>query len=759
MIDQINVLYYPTSKGLVDDLINRLNRGEMRARSLELNANNPLRPGLFQRDAYFNVIIIQPEDTVALKNVDWSSIPRLNSISKDKRLSVAFCINCSEMVPQLRDCFLVKESIDSAEQIRREIIQLQSLIFQTLRGRYGFFVGRNNEIEQFQNILYSEKVSRLTALIVSGRSGVGREAFVRNCIRQSKGERDYEPFTLSMGKSGSVELFLIQLNSILCSYSNNDFINLLGRGANEKVVAAVEMLNDLFRGDNYLILYDDGASCVRYDRKLSEWFRTVVTHPMLKGGMHLYVISNIAVSYSRIKIEDDVAFITLYGLTLSDRKKLLYKQLSTFSEAIPEDVIQELAEKLVYSPSQLMNVAEDVHKKDVNFVRKNISDYQRVGDKKILSLVNSYNSPDHPEAKNVLVLLSRIEYVDKKLFQSIFLNSYEEVEQEIDRFMADGIVERFGEWMELTRLDSSISDFIRRNKIGYTDKAIELLVDDKLEEVIEDTNSLSEGYSAYLIKLKKVTQTCRFTKDSFLVPSVLVNTIAETYDNKDWGVAIKLCEDVFEKKTDYFEEVYREINYWYCLALARKQNGDKFYPQVKYFTGADYYFLKGFYLRIQKHYAEAENEYRKALNINSSFSRVKREMVLVLQAQHKFMEALQMAEQNYEKDPENAYHIHAYFRCLVRKRDITYDEKSLLLQFITDKDNLFKSKFYIEGMKFEYMRFVDRARPDILLPIASELDRKYKDKAYIKDVVNDYYVSQGLKAHLETTDFSDDFNF
>ena len=647
MTDQINVLFYPTSKGLVDDLINRLNRGEMRARPMELNANNPLRPGLFQRDAYLNVIIIQPEDTETLKNVDWSSIPCLNTISKDKRLSAAFCINCSEIVPQLRDRFFVKESIDSAEQIRREIIQLQSLIFQTLRGRYGFFVGRNNEIEQFQNLLYSEKAPRLSALIVSGRSGVGREAFVRNCIKQSKGERDYEPFTLSMGKSGSVELFLIQLNSILCTYSNNDFNDLLGRGTDEKVVAAVKMLNDLFRGDNYLILYDDGASCVRYDRKLSEWFKTVVTHPMLNGGMHLYVISNIAVSYSRIKIEDDVAFITLYGLTLSDRKKLLYKQLSTFSVAIPEDIVQEFAEKLVYSPSQLMNVAEDIHKKkDVNYVRKNISDYQRVGDKKILSLVNSYNSPDHPEAKNVLVLLSRIEYVDKKLLQSIFFDSYEEVEQEIDRFMADGIVERFGDGLKLTRLDSSISDFIRRNKIGYDEKSMELIVNEKLNEIIENTNSLSEDYSAYLFKLKEAAKVGRFAKDSFLVPSVLVNTIAETYDNKDWGVAIKLCEDVFEKKTDYFEEVYREIRYWYCLALARTKDGDTFYPQVKHFTGADYYFLKGFYLRIQKHYAEAENEYRKALSINPSFSRVKREMVLVLQAQHKFMEALQMAEQN-----------------------------------------------------------------------------------------------------------------
>ena len=177
------------------------------------------------------------------------------------------------------------------------------------------------------------------------------------------------------------------------------------------------------------------------------------------------------------------------------------------------------------------------------------------------------------------------------------------------------------------------------------------------------------------------------------------------------------------------------------------------------FSGADFYFLKGFYLRIGKQYSKAEDEYNKALKINPSFARVKREMVIVLQAQHKFREALELAELNYEKDPENSYHIHAYFRCLVRKPGITTEERQLLRLLKEDKNNLFKSKFYIEGMDFEYKRFVDRAKPDVLLPQANELVNKYKGVAYIQDITDDYYVSQGLKSHLVPMDFSDDFNF
>ena len=258
--------------------------------------------------------------------------------------------------------------------------------------------------------------------------------------------------------------------------------------------------------------------------------------------------------------------------------------------------------------------------------------------------------------------------------------------------------------------------------------------------------------------MKNGVKNGRYEDESFLVPSVLVNTITELYDGKDWPGVVDLCEIVLEKHPDYFDEVYKEITYWYCLALARIQDKDKFYNNVNRFIGADLHFLKGFYLRIGKQYAKAEDEYRKALNINPNFSRAKREMVLVLQAQHKFESALQMAEQNYEKDPENAYHIHAYFRCLVRKRDITQEERSLLVKFKEDANGFFKTNYFIDGMNFEYMRFIDHAEPKALFQKAQELMRKYEDRPYIQDVVDDFYVSQGMKPYIKPNDFSDEFN-
>lgn len=758
MKNQINFIYYPSTANTSSELADKLKESGQELSIYELRGDKDLTADVVDKEALVNALILSQEDMEKVMTVEWSTFPKQNTINKHIGVSVAFCIDCQDIPASLYDYFVVKEVKNSAESIRKELMQLHHLLYQKTKGRYGDFVGRNNEIEQFQNILYSERASKTTSFVVSGRQGVGREAFVRECIRQDKGQREYEPYTLSIGRNSNIELFLIQLNSICRNYSEDAFVQLLKGGTEEKVEAAVAMLNSLFQDDDYLVLYDDGGSCIRYNRKLSEWFKTVVTHPMLHGGIHLYVISNISVSYSRITTEDDVAYITLYGLSLSDRKKLLYKCLSNHEEIIPEDQIQLLADKLVYSPSQLVKVVEDIKAKDSKYVISHLNDYQVAGDNRIISLFKNYDTPEHPEARDLLVLLSKIEYVSRNILRAIYPKTMPEIEEEIDRFMAGGIVERFGEWMDLIRLDSSVSDYLRRNKISYRDKTMQGHVTDTLADLINEKGLITEDYSTYLYRIRQGVRKGRFSEESYLVPSVLVNTISEAYDGRDWGMTIKLCENILSSRPNYFQEVYREIRYWYCLALARMGNEEKLHQQLQYFYGADLHFLKGFYLRIKKEYSKAEAEYQKTLSISPGMSRAKREMVLVLQAQHKFSSALEMAETNYERDPENAYHVHAYFRCLVRKKDITYEDRQLLKNFMEDSDNLFKSKFYTEGMKFEYSRFIDRVKPDVLLLKANELLQKYPEATYIKDVVNEYRVSQGMGGHLVPVDFSDDFN-
>lgn len=764
MTEQINILYYPSSEELATNLIDRLKASGQKLLSKELDVETPFTVDTVEMGVYINAIILRKEDMENLSDVDWRTFPPMNVIGKDHSVVVVFCVNWSGMPPAtLYDCFIVKEVRDSAESIRRELLQLHHLMYQKSKGRYGDFLGRNTEIEQFQNIYYSERAAKTSALVVSGRQGVGREAFVRECIRQEKGQIEYEPYTLSIGKSSSIELFLIQLNSICREYSESDILQLLGAEQEEKVEVAVKMLNGLFRNDDYLVLYDDGGSCIRYNRKLSEWFKSVVTHPMLDGGMHLFVISNVSVSYSRIMTEDDVAFITLYALTRSDRRKLLYRFLSNQGLVIAEEDAQILIDNLVYSPNQLLKVAEDIKEKGIKKVTSNIGEYHKAAAPCILELIKKYKTQEYYEAWNLLVLLSKIEYVGKNILHSLYPDTEDEIEKYIDLFMAEGIVERFGEWMDYIRLDSSISDYIRRNKLTYSKRDVHLQVTEALAGLLNGKQQITEDYSAYLFRIKRGVEQGRIDDDSYLVPSVWVNTIMEVYDRKDWDLTIKLCEDVLDQNPNYFQEVYREIRYWYCLALARKGHEVKFYQNVKYFNGADLHFLKGFFFRLKKEYAKAEKEYQTALDISPGVSRTKREMVVVLQAQHKFSASMEMAKAIYDKDPENPYNALAYYRCLVRKNDISHDERDLLDHLKKNQMHLFrmqshKVNSYKDGMVFEYDRFINKLKPDMLILRAYELRRKYPDSEYIKDIVGDYFTSQGLEGTITPTDCCDDFN-
>ena len=76
----------------------------------------------------------------------------------------------------------------------------------------------------------------------------------------------------------------------------------------------------------------------------------------------------------------------------------------------------------------------------------------------------------------------------------------------------------------------------------------------------------------------------------------------------------------------------RQIQYYYCLALARKHS-QEFDIQVDFFKEnnnyVNYNFLKGFNYRISGKLENAENSFRNVLSKNGNHYRSKRELVTV----------------------------------------------------------------------------------------------------------------------------------
>lgn len=202
----------------------------------------------------------------------------------------------------------------------------------------------------------------------------------------------------------------------------------------------------------------------------------------------------------------------------------------------------------------------------------------------------------------------------------------------------------------------------------------------------------------------------------------------------------------------------REIRYWLCLSLCRLQN-ERFFQEVQHFSGADYNFLMGFYMRNETNYSSAEKYYTKALEYQPKLAKALRELVTVMLAQRQFKNALELAKNNYLAQPSNTYHIHAYFRCLVREKEITSTDRSILGQLIDEMDNSQSTKkmSLLRAMKLEYDAFASEKRiePGRLIEDANNALREFPNSIDVQRVVNAIHAKQGicqLKSFNEDTE-------
>lgn len=754
MHTKFNIYHYLSSLTIARDLDIRLNRSGKVADFHQLKQEEvPPLPESQEDDPIQVILLTKGDDVAAVKK--WK-IPEI-VIQQHGAVVVGVSL-IKEEIPGLGALDYIGID-DNVEQIRRE---LQQFYYRNRRGgeSYSWFVGRTQDLEQFQNILFSERRARTKAVVVSGHMGTGREAFVWECIRRRKNTIAYEPYTVSMAENGNIEMLILQLNSIFHHFQEDELKSRLQEDKRSKVQSAVKLLNGLLVHDDYLVIYDDSHSCIRSDRRPADWFQEIASCPDLDEEMRIYVISPVSVNYNRTRIDEGIAYLTLYDLSYSDRRKFIYNYLSSHKISLREEEVNFILESSIYSPNALIKLLGDLcdRNKGETYVHSHLEDYQQIGDKKIRPLILHYKQASS-ESWNLLVLLSKIEFVSERMLSFIYRDNIDLAKKCLESFVSDGLVECFGSWLEYYRLDSSIGDNMRRNKDIYLDSSMACAVEESLSQMITENAKITEDYSAYLYRIKQDVEKGKKTQDYYLLPSIVLSTIIRAYENKEWEQTISLCERVLRERPHYFEEVYREIHYWYCLALARKKDTSLFNEDVEYFKGTvDYFFLRGFSLRIQRQYARAESQFRIALKMNPSFSRAKRELVNVLQRQRKFSEALELARENYERDRDNSYHFLAYFRCLVRKPGLTAQEQKELKDMIGRAKEIFHSAYFYDGMCFEYDRFIKRDEPETLLLKSNVLEKKSENAPYIKEIISEYHASLGISTTMELLDLDSEID-
>ena len=507
-------------------------------------------------------------------------------------------------------------------------------------------------------------------------------------------------------------------------------MNVLRGSTEQKVEAAAVLANEILNTNSVLSVNDDMA-CVLPNKQLADWLVEMVEKSSLCNKLGIFIKSRKTLNSFSEAHHPRIGHIYLDPLDTKDRMKLFYSLLRIYNLTdISDDDVRWFVGKLLLSPSQLVKAVEALAQRPLAVVKRDIDTLVSWGDTQITPMLRQFFVNE--DSKHILIILSRLDIVSYSILEGFFGERTMEAMREIDEMIDFGIVSVFGSHEQFFRLDHYLSDYIKRCHIQLPPD-LESLLNDVLQNEIEKSSDITEDVSVYLYEKKRLIMSGKGSREDFLIPSVVVNSVMEVYNRQEYSQVISLCDEVLNDVHNYFPDQERELRYWLCSALARIAH-KRFNDEVKYFKGVDEFFLRGFYHRNAKEYDKAERWLGKAIAQSPNLQRAKREMVTVLLAQEKFREALDLARDNYNSNPENSYQIHGYFRCLVKKSPLSSEDKAVLKRLMEEmKCNLSdKHEEMYAAMDIEYKDLVEHRSMAEMIAVIDEAEARFPNSDNVK---------------------------
>ena len=591
-------------------------------------------------------------------------------------------------------------------------------------------VGRNTDIAKFEDKFQSINGMNLKALLISGRKGVGKDTFAKQCIR------------ISTKPHENIENFIVYLNMILRCYDDSALKDILLKEPKDKSHVAVLMLNELYETRTVLFI-NDNLSLLLPNKDLAEWVSDILEDKDLNNQLGMFIMSPKIPNAFIESRHPQVAHIQLQPLDKKDRQKLFVNCMRAFNiEGVNQSDVDFFVDRLLQSPSQIIQVVESLYNNiPMPLLKHDIGSIVEQGDLSIKPILERFNED---EQHYLLIIMSRMDFISYELLEAIFKERIIETMKSIYEMMEYGIISSFGPSSQFFRLDHYVSDYIRRCHFVMP-QDWENSVDEVLESRIASSVSITEDTSLYLYNIKQQLISGKGNTSDYLIPSVVLSSVMDVYNDKNYPLVVSICDDVLNGVHPFYDDMLRELRYWLCLALCRLQN-DRFFEEVKVMQGADYWFLRGFYNRIGEKFQNAESCYRKALKDSPNLQRAKRELVTSLLAQNQYEKALSLAKENYEYDKDNSYQIHGYFRCLVRKRQLNREEIKMLEALLEAMHTNYSDKHeeMYASMNIEYSAYVLHKSPSEMLAIISEAKRCYPDSLNVERAAYNYRFRQEM---------------
>lgn len=613
------------------------------------------------------------------------------------------------------------------------------------------FVGRNAEMERFENDINNLDNWTPTYIIAYNFfEGIGRRTFLKNALRKYELTNYLDsPTTITLDSKESIENFIYKLNTIskIPEVLDYDFSIL---SIEAKIEIAVNLLKQFMDYKELVFIVDEGA-IILPNNSVVEWFTKVINNELFNNNLIICLISKYRPNEIRLRREKKSLVYRIPELSKSESKNLFLRLLRIYQlEKIRREDKEFFIDHLNGIPSQIIYAVNLIEINPFE-AKKNINEIVEYTDRFSSTILNHLK--DTQSAYQLAVLLSTNEIFSIELINKVFGDN-DKTSLALQKLFDLSLFNFVFGGYEYIKLNPTLSDFINRSKIRLDidlNNRLKLVTKDLLK--VDLDKILIDDYSEFMLTLQKMLENEVKIPKKYYIPSLIIKNVIKEYDKGNYDYVIKICSELLEN-SNYDQQIIWETNYRLTLAYARTTN-EKFFEHISYFkndeNNLDYYFLLGFYHRHKGNKTKALEYYHRALDYYPEHSRTKREIVNLYLSLGKYEDALELAQENYEKRKTNIYHIHSYFISLIRrKKQLSTNELDILhnLMNAVESSPDIKSDDILRCMKGEYAYYVEsniEKANEILLEAISLND----NKNYPKKSLSEIYKKEGLTEALD----------
>lgn len=170
---------------------------------------------------------------------------------------------------------LVTRPTVAVRRIQQRLRELSWDAHPRLKERQKIFVGRNDQMAEFEERFDDYSLPPPTCVICSGLPLIGRKTLLKHALSKAASIREsYSPPEILLTPQDSIEDFIIKVYDLGFS-GDLDVTDLLNKPLDEKIKLACQLCNDLTTFNEILLIEDTGG-IVTYERSIVQWFSQVL---------------------------------------------------------------------------------------------------------------------------------------------------------------------------------------------------------------------------------------------------------------------------------------------------------------------------------------------------------------------------------------------------------------------------------------------------------------------------------------------------